>query len=45
LIWNAIGNFDLGAEFLLGWQVLKSNAQGNANRIQFSAKYDLYRKE
>lgn len=45
LIWNAVGNLDLGVEFLHGWQVLKNNAQGNANRIQFSAKYDLYRKD
>jgi hypothetical protein len=45
LSWNAIGNLDLGVEFLHGWQVLKNNAQDNANRIQFSAKYDLYRKE
>jgi len=45
LIWNAIGNLNLGVEFLHGWQVLKNDAQGNANRIQFSAKYDLYRKE
>jgi hypothetical protein len=44
LVWNAIGNLDLGVDFLHGWQVLKNNALGNANRIQFSSKYDLCRK-
>ncbi len=45
LVWNPIGHLNLGAEFLHGWQVLKDGSQGNANRIQLSVKYDLYRKE
>ena len=45
LVWNPFGHLNVGAEFLHGWQVLKDGSQGNANRIQISIKYDLYRKE
>lgn len=45
LIWNPVGNLNIGAEFLHGWQVLKDNSKASANRIQFSIKYDLYRKK
>ncbi|WP_158750385.1 DcaP family trimeric outer membrane transporter [Acidobacterium sp. S8] len=41
LIWNPIGSFNVGAEFLYGWQVLKDGQSGNAPRIQFSAKYNF----
>jgi len=37
-------NFTVGAEFLYGWQVLKANSQGRANRVQVSLQYNLYRK-
>jgi hypothetical protein len=37
-------NFTVGAEFLYGWQVLKGNSQGRANRVQVSLQYNLYRK-
>lgn len=45
LIWNPVGNLNVGAEFLHGWQDLKDNSKANANRIQLSIKYDLYRKK
>ncbi len=41
LVWNPIGSFNVGAEFLYGWQVLKDGQSGNAPRIQFSAKYNF----
>jgi DcaP outer membrane protein len=41
LIWNPAGSLNVGAEFLYGWQVLKNGIEGNAPRIQFSAKYDF----
>jgi len=41
LIWNLAGSLDLGAEFLYGWQILKSGGEGNAPRILFSAKYNF----
>ena len=37
-------NFTVGAEFLYGWQVLKDNSKGSANRVQISIQYNLYRK-
>jgi hypothetical protein len=37
-------NFTLGAEFLYGWQVLKDNPKGRANRVQVSLQYNLYQK-
>jgi hypothetical protein len=37
-------NFTVGAEFLYGWQVLKDNLKGRANRVQVSLQYNLYRK-
>ena len=37
-------NFTVGAEFLYGWQVLKDNSKGSANRVQVSLQYNLYRK-
>jgi len=36
--------FTVGAEFLYGWQVLKGDSQGRANRVQVSLQYNLYRK-
>jgi hypothetical protein len=45
LLFNPIGSLDMGVEFLHGWQVMKDDSKGNANRIQLSFKYDLYRKE
>jgi hypothetical protein len=32
-------------DFRHGWQMLKNNARGDANRIRFSARHDLCRKE
>lgn len=46
LIWRPLKHyqFTVGAEFLYGWQVLKDNSQGRANRVQVSLQYNLYRK-
>jgi hypothetical protein len=41
LIWNPIGSFNVGAEFLYGWTMLQSGLKANAPRIQFSAKYSF----
>jgi hypothetical protein len=41
VIWNPFGSLNVGAEFLYGWQVLKNGQEGNAPRIQFSAKYSF----
>ena len=41
LIWNPAGSLDVGAEFLYGWQILRNGVEGNAPRIQFSAKYNF----
>jgi hypothetical protein len=45
LLFNLIGSLDMGVEFLHGWQVMKDDSKGNANWIQLSFKYDLYRKD
>jgi hypothetical protein len=42
LIWNPMGALDLGVEYLYGWQELKNGEKGNAPRIQFSAKYNVF---
>ncbi len=39
LIWNPVGSFDLGAEFLYGWVDEKSGAHADAPRIQFTGRY------
>jgi hypothetical protein len=46
LIWRPLKEyqFTVGAEFLYGWQVLKDNSKGRANRVQLSLQYNLYRK-
>jgi DcaP outer membrane protein len=46
LIWRPLKHyrFTVGAEFLYGWQVLKDNSKGRANRVQVSLQYNLYRK-
>ncbi|HEU0179607.1 MAG TPA: hypothetical protein VFV58_35705 [Blastocatellia bacterium] len=46
LIWRPLKDyhFTVGAEFLYGWQVLKGDSQGRANRVQLSLQYNLYRK-
>jgi hypothetical protein len=46
LIWRPLKeyHFTVGAEFLYGWQVLKDDSKGRANRVQFSLQYNLYRK-
>lgn len=41
LIWNPRGSFNVGAEFLYGWQVLKNGQTGNAPRLMLSAKYNF----
>jgi hypothetical protein len=41
LIWNPRGSFNVGAEFLYGWQVLKNGQSGNAPRLMLSAKYNF----
>jgi len=39
LIWNPLGSFDLGAEFLYGWVEEKSGAHADAPRVQFTGRY------
>jgi hypothetical protein len=39
LIWNAVGSFDLGAEFLYGWVEEKSGIHANAPRFQVTGRY------
>jgi len=39
LIWNAVGSFDLGAEFLYGWVEEKSGIHANAPRFQITGRY------
>ena len=41
IIWNPLGSLIVGAEFLYGWQVLKSGESGNAPRLMLSAKYNF----
>ena len=43
LIWNPIGSFNVGGEFLYGWSMDQNHKSANDPRIQFSVKYDFVR--
>lgn len=46
IIWSPFGgSFNVGSEFLYGWQVLKNGTTGNAPRIMLSAKYNFVKSE
>jgi len=45
LLFNPMGGgLNVGVEYLYGSKAQRDGASGNASRIQFAAKYDLYRK-
>jgi hypothetical protein len=44
LLWNPAGSLDLGIEYLFGTHDIKDGEGAHVSRIQFSAKYDFYRK-
>ena len=44
LLFNAFGSLNLGVEYLYGSHQQKDGGKGTASRVQFAAKYDLYRK-
>jgi DcaP outer membrane protein len=39
LIWNPVGSFDVGAEFLYGWVKERSGATANDPRFQITGRY------
>ena len=41
LIWNPIGSFNVGAEFMYGWVMDQDHKSANDPRFQFSAKYSF----
>lgn len=41
LIWNPLGSFNFGAEFLYGWVDNVSGAHADAPRIQFTGRYSF----
>jgi len=44
LLWNPAGSLNVGVEYLFGTHQIKSGSEEHASRIQFAAKYDLFRK-
>ena len=44
LLFNPFGSLNVGVEYLYGSHEQKDGGKGTANRVQFAAKYDLYRK-
>jgi len=44
LLFNPFGSLNVGFEYLYGSHEQKDGGKGTASRIQFAAKYDLYRK-
>jgi hypothetical protein len=42
LIWSIVPNVDLGIEYLHGYREVESGADGELNRIQFSAQYNFF---
>jgi hypothetical protein len=44
LLYNAFGSLNVGVEYLYGSHQQHDGGKGTANRVQFAAKYDLYRK-
>jgi hypothetical protein len=44
LLFNVMGSLNVGVEYLYGSHEQKDGGKGTASRVQFAAKYDLYRK-
>ena len=44
VIWNPAGALNVGVEYLLGTHRIISGDDAHASRLQFSAKYDFFRK-
>jgi hypothetical protein len=44
VVWNPAGSLNVGVEYLFGTHQLASGADAHASRVQFAAKYDLFRK-
>ena len=42
LIWSIVPSVDLGVEYLHGYREVESGADGELNRIQFSAQYNFF---
>ena len=42
LIWSPVPQVDLGIEYLYGYREIESGADGELNRIQFSATYNFF---
>jgi hypothetical protein len=44
LLWNPIGSLNVGLEYLYGTHRQQDRREAHANRVQFAAKYDFFRK-
>ena len=44
LLLNPFGSLNVGVEYLYGSHQQADGGKGTASRVQFAAKYDLYRK-
>jgi hypothetical protein len=44
LLWNPVGSLSLGAEYIFGTHDIREGEGAHASRVQFSAKYDFFRK-
>jgi hypothetical protein len=44
LVWNPAGSLNVGVEYLFGTHQLKDGSEAHASRLQFSAKYDFFRR-
>jgi hypothetical protein len=44
LLWNPIGSLNVGLEYLFGTHRQQDRREAHANRVQFAAKYDFFRK-
>ena len=44
LLWNPAGSLNVGVEYIYGTHVRENDDRAHASRVQFAAKYDLFRK-
>jgi hypothetical protein len=44
LLWNPAGSLDVGIEYLFGTHDIRDGEGAHVSRVQFSAKYDFFRK-
>ena len=44
LLWNPAGSLDVGIEYLFGTHDIKDGEGAQVSRVQFSAKYDFFRR-